>query len=92
MSPDAGEFLLCFFIFIFFLTHDRQNGHFLDAVSRDSIALKALILCSFSLFRCSSSANAILERRPSILTPSGARSAVQRVKGEDLMLECIAEG
>ncbi|XP_075869500.1 neural cell adhesion molecule L1-like protein isoform X2 [Nelusetta ayraudi] len=37
-------------------------------------------------------ANAILARRPSILTPSGARSAVQRVKGEDLMLECIAEG
>lgn len=86
------SFCCVLFSFHFFLTHDRHNGDFLDAVSRDSIALKALILFSFSLFRCSSSANAILARRPSILTPSGARSAVQRVKGEDLMLECIAEG
>ncbi|XP_069570759.1 neural cell adhesion molecule L1-like protein isoform X4 [Brachyistius frenatus] len=40
----------------------------------------------------SESANAILERRPSLLTPSGARSEKQLVKGEDLKLECIAEG
>nr|XP_033482186.1 neural cell adhesion molecule L1-like protein isoform X4 [Epinephelus lanceolatus] len=37
-------------------------------------------------------ANAILERRPSLLTPSGGASATQLVKGEDLKLECIAEG
>ncbi|XP_039971758.1 neural cell adhesion molecule L1-like protein isoform X1 [Xiphias gladius] len=37
-------------------------------------------------------ANAILERRPSLLTPSGVRSETQLVKGEDLKLECIAEG
>ncbi|XP_034441077.1 neural cell adhesion molecule L1-like protein isoform X9 [Hippoglossus hippoglossus] len=37
-------------------------------------------------------ANAILERRPSLLTPSGGRSETQLVKGEDLKLECIAEG
>ncbi|XP_041639823.1 neural cell adhesion molecule L1-like protein isoform X3 [Cheilinus undulatus] len=36
--------------------------------------------------------NAIPERRPSLLTPSGVRSEVQLVKGEDLKLECIAEG
>ncbi|XP_034725469.1 neural cell adhesion molecule L1-like protein isoform X14 [Etheostoma cragini] len=38
------------------------------------------------------SANAILERKPSLLTPSTARSETQLVKGEDLKLECIAEG
>ncbi|XP_071350586.1 neural cell adhesion molecule L1-like protein isoform X2 [Trachinotus anak] len=37
-------------------------------------------------------ANAILERRPSLLTPSGVRSETKLVKGEDLKLECIAEG
>uniref|UniRef100_A0A8D3D805 Neural cell adhesion molecule L1-like protein n=1 Tax=Scophthalmus maximus TaxID=52904 RepID=A0A8D3D805_SCOMX len=36
--------------------------------------------------------NAILERRPSLLTPSGAKSETQLVKGDDLKLECIAEG
>ncbi|XP_022078117.1 neural cell adhesion molecule L1-like protein isoform X2 [Acanthochromis polyacanthus] len=38
------------------------------------------------------SANAILERRPSLLMPSGGKSEKQLVKGEDLKLECIAEG
>uniref|UniRef100_A0A672HS64 Cell adhesion molecule L1-like b n=1 Tax=Salarias fasciatus TaxID=181472 RepID=A0A672HS64_SALFA len=38
------------------------------------------------------SANAIPERRPSLLTPSGVRSEVLLVKEEDLKLECIAEG
>lgn len=38
------------------------------------------------------SANAILERRPSFLMPSGGKSEKQLVKGEDLKLECIAEG
>uniref|UniRef100_A0A3Q3WMI8 Neural cell adhesion molecule L1-like protein n=1 Tax=Mola mola TaxID=94237 RepID=A0A3Q3WMI8_MOLML len=37
-------------------------------------------------------ANAILQRRPSILTPSGVKSETQLVKGEDMKLECIAEG
>ncbi|XP_051271437.1 neural cell adhesion molecule L1-like protein isoform X4 [Dicentrarchus labrax] len=37
-------------------------------------------------------ANAILQRRPSLLTPSSARSETQLVKEEDLKLECIAEG
>ncbi|XP_040890301.1 neural cell adhesion molecule L1-like protein isoform X2 [Toxotes jaculatrix] len=37
-------------------------------------------------------ANAILDRKPSLLTPSGDRSEVKLVKGEDLKLECIAEG
>lgn len=37
-------------------------------------------------------ANAILERRPSLLTPSGVKSETWLVKGEDLKLECIAEG
>ncbi|CAJ1051821.1 neural cell adhesion molecule L1-like protein isoform X3 [Xyrichtys novacula] len=36
--------------------------------------------------------NAIPERRPSLLTPSGVKSEVQLIKGEDLKLECIAEG
>ncbi|XP_037535073.1 neural cell adhesion molecule L1-like protein [Nematolebias whitei] len=37
-------------------------------------------------------ANAILERRPSLLTPPGVKSEKQLVKGEDLKLECIPEG
>ncbi|XP_078139666.1 neural cell adhesion molecule L1-like protein [Centroberyx gerrardi] len=37
-------------------------------------------------------ANAILDRKPNLLTPSGVRSETQLVKGEDLQLECIAEG
>uniref|UniRef100_A0A8C5CJP3 Cell adhesion molecule L1-like b n=1 Tax=Gadus morhua TaxID=8049 RepID=A0A8C5CJP3_GADMO len=37
-------------------------------------------------------ANAILERKPSLLTPPDVRSEKQLVKGEDLELECIAEG
>ncbi|XP_071396042.1 neural cell adhesion molecule L1-like protein [Centroberyx affinis] len=37
-------------------------------------------------------ANAILDRKPSLLTPSSVRSETQLVKGEDLQLECIAEG
>uniref|UniRef100_A0A8D0D4C2 Neural cell adhesion molecule L1-like protein n=1 Tax=Sander lucioperca TaxID=283035 RepID=A0A8D0D4C2_SANLU len=41
---------------------------------------------------CASLANAILERKPSLLTPSTATSETQLVKGEDLKLECIAEG
>ncbi|GAA6233398.1 neural cell adhesion molecule L1-like protein isoform X4 [Lates japonicus] len=40
----------------------------------------------------SETANAILERRPTLLTPSGVKSEIQLVKGEDLKLECIAEG
>uniref|UniRef100_A0A3Q2XE65 Neural cell adhesion molecule L1-like protein n=1 Tax=Haplochromis burtoni TaxID=8153 RepID=A0A3Q2XE65_HAPBU len=36
--------------------------------------------------------NAILERKPSLLTPPGGKSEIQLVKGEDLNLECIAEG
>ncbi|KAM7423164.1 hypothetical protein PAMA_010948 [Pampus argenteus] len=36
--------------------------------------------------------NAIPERRPTLLTPPGVRSETQLVKGEDLKLECIAEG
>ncbi|XP_054640160.1 neural cell adhesion molecule L1-like protein isoform X5 [Dunckerocampus dactyliophorus] len=36
--------------------------------------------------------NAILQRRPLLMTPSGVRSQKQLVKGEDLKLECIPEG
>ncbi|KAM4741516.1 neural cell adhesion molecule L1-like protein isoform 12-T13 [Anableps anableps] len=36
--------------------------------------------------------NAILERKPSLLTPPGDSSEKQLVKGEDLELECIPEG
>uniref|UniRef100_A0A669AUT2 Neural cell adhesion molecule L1-like protein n=1 Tax=Oreochromis niloticus TaxID=8128 RepID=A0A669AUT2_ORENI len=39
-----------------------------------------------------SRSNAILERKPSLLTPPGGKSEIQLVKGEDLNLECIAEG
>nr|XP_057943760.1 neural cell adhesion molecule L1-like protein isoform X3 [Doryrhamphus excisus] len=37
-------------------------------------------------------ANAILQRKPLLMTPSGGRSQKQLVKGEDLKLECIPEG
>ncbi|TRY69801.1 hypothetical protein DNTS_000588, partial [Danionella cerebrum] len=37
-------------------------------------------------------ANSLLERKPSLLTPRGMESHTRLVKGEDLQLECIAEG
>uniref|UniRef100_A0A1A8Q422 Neural cell adhesion molecule L1-like protein n=1 Tax=Nothobranchius rachovii TaxID=451742 RepID=A0A1A8Q422_9TELE len=42
--------------------------------------------------RRSESAIAILERRPSLLTPPGVQSEKQLVKGDDLELECIPGG
>ncbi|XP_053171049.1 neural cell adhesion molecule L1-like protein [Scomber japonicus] len=36
--------------------------------------------------------NAIMDRKPSLLMPPGVRSEAKLVKGEDLKLECIAEG
>ncbi|TSM36162.1 Neural cell adhesion molecule L1-like protein [Bagarius yarrelli] len=39
-----------------------------------------------------SNSNAILERKPSLLSPSGGQTYTQIVKGEELLLECIAEG
>ncbi|XP_055724228.1 neural cell adhesion molecule L1-like protein isoform X11 [Salvelinus fontinalis] len=36
--------------------------------------------------------NSILERKPSLLMPSGVKSETQLVKGDELLLECIAEG
>uniref|UniRef100_A0A672NTP8 Cell adhesion molecule L1-like b n=1 Tax=Sinocyclocheilus grahami TaxID=75366 RepID=A0A672NTP8_SINGR len=38
------------------------------------------------------STNSLLERKPSLLTPTGKESHTYLVKGEDLHLECIAEG
>ncbi|XP_026117564.1 neural cell adhesion molecule L1-like protein isoform X8 [Carassius auratus] len=37
-------------------------------------------------------ANSLLERKPSLLTPTGKESHKYLVKGKDLQLECIAEG
>ncbi|KAF4078934.1 hypothetical protein AMELA_G00187350 [Ameiurus melas] len=39
-----------------------------------------------------SNSNAILERKPSLLSPSGGQTYTHIVKGEELLLECIAEG
>uniref|UniRef100_A0A672NLH1 Cell adhesion molecule L1-like b n=1 Tax=Sinocyclocheilus grahami TaxID=75366 RepID=A0A672NLH1_SINGR len=36
--------------------------------------------------------NSLLERKPSLLTPTGKESHTYLMKGEDLQLECIAEG
>uniref|UniRef100_A0A672NUE6 Neural cell adhesion molecule L1-like protein n=1 Tax=Sinocyclocheilus grahami TaxID=75366 RepID=A0A672NUE6_SINGR len=38
------------------------------------------------------STNSLLERKPSLLTPTGKESHTYLMKGEDLQLECIAEG
>ncbi|XP_064822819.1 neural cell adhesion molecule L1-like protein isoform X4 [Oncorhynchus masou masou] len=38
------------------------------------------------------STNSIMERKPSLLMPSGVKSETQLVKGDELLLECIAEG
>uniref|UniRef100_A0A8C8D4I6 Neural cell adhesion molecule L1-like protein n=1 Tax=Oncorhynchus tshawytscha TaxID=74940 RepID=A0A8C8D4I6_ONCTS len=38
------------------------------------------------------STNSIMEREPSLLMPSGVKSETQLVKGDELLLECIAEG
>ncbi|KAF7208772.1 transcript variant X1 [Nothobranchius furzeri] len=51
-----------------------------------SVHVKPIIKCA------PLSANAILERRPSLLTPPGVQSEKQLVKGDDLELECIPEG
>uniref|UniRef100_A0A4W4EN23 Neural cell adhesion molecule L1-like protein n=1 Tax=Electrophorus electricus TaxID=8005 RepID=A0A4W4EN23_ELEEL len=37
-------------------------------------------------------ANSILERKPSLMSPPGDRTYTHHVKGEELLLECIAEG
>ncbi|XP_061689238.1 neural cell adhesion molecule L1-like protein isoform X2 [Syngnathoides biaculeatus] len=37
-------------------------------------------------------ANAILQRRPLLMTPSGVRTEKQFVRGDDLKLECIPDG
>uniref|UniRef100_A0A673FZH5 Neural cell adhesion molecule L1-like protein n=1 Tax=Sinocyclocheilus rhinocerous TaxID=307959 RepID=A0A673FZH5_9TELE len=37
-------------------------------------------------------ANSLLERKPSLLTPTAKESHTYLMKGEDLQLECIAEG
>ncbi|XP_053085306.1 neural cell adhesion molecule L1-like protein isoform X2 [Pangasianodon hypophthalmus] len=39
-----------------------------------------------------SNSNAILERKPSLLSPSGGQTYTHILKGEELLLECIAEG
>uniref|UniRef100_A0A4W4EM87 Neural cell adhesion molecule L1-like protein n=1 Tax=Electrophorus electricus TaxID=8005 RepID=A0A4W4EM87_ELEEL len=36
--------------------------------------------------------NSILERKPSLMSPPGDRTYTHHVKGEELLLECIAEG
>lgn len=64
------------------------------------VSLKCSPLFSFYLFQffwyCQIFfcilANAILERKPSLLTPPGDRSEKQLVKGDNLELECIPEG
>ncbi|KAL1272495.1 hypothetical protein QQF64_028357, partial [Cirrhinus molitorella] len=38
------------------------------------------------------STNSLLERKPNLLTPRGKESHTYLVKGDDLQLECIAEG
>uniref|UniRef100_A0AAY4DLY2 Neural cell adhesion molecule L1-like protein n=1 Tax=Denticeps clupeoides TaxID=299321 RepID=A0AAY4DLY2_9TELE len=47
---------------------------------------------AFHSYTHSYTANAILERKPRLLTPSGVKTYTHLVKGEDLLLECIAEG
>uniref|UniRef100_A0A8B9HED8 Cell adhesion molecule L1-like b n=1 Tax=Astyanax mexicanus TaxID=7994 RepID=A0A8B9HED8_ASTMX len=42
--------------------------------------------------RSSGESNSILERKPSLLLPSGDRTNKHLVKGEELLLECIGEG
>ncbi|KAK3557195.1 hypothetical protein QTP70_024676 [Hemibagrus guttatus] len=39
-----------------------------------------------------SNSNTFLERKPSLLSPSGGQTFTHIVKGEELILECIAEG
>uniref|UniRef100_A0A3P8U4B4 Neural cell adhesion molecule L1-like protein n=1 Tax=Amphiprion percula TaxID=161767 RepID=A0A3P8U4B4_AMPPE len=55
-------------------------------------AMSVIVKTSRCCFSDSPETNAILERRPSLLMPSGGKSEKQLVKGEDLKLECIAEG
>lgn len=60
-----------------------------ECISSAGISNHVHVSVTHSLF---TSANAILERRPSLLTPPGVKSEKQLVKGEDLKLECIPEG
>uniref|UniRef100_A0A7N6BZ68 protein-tyrosine-phosphatase n=1 Tax=Anabas testudineus TaxID=64144 RepID=A0A7N6BZ68_ANATE len=81
------------------------NGdlHFSHAVERDSRRdyccfaafprIRTIVQkTAMSVIVKTSRSNAILDRRPSLLTPSGVRSETKLVKGEDLKLECVAEG
>uniref|UniRef100_A0A8C8MCX2 Neural cell adhesion molecule L1-like protein n=1 Tax=Oncorhynchus tshawytscha TaxID=74940 RepID=A0A8C8MCX2_ONCTS len=54
-----------------------------------TIVRKTAMLCKGYLTK---ETYAIPERRPSLLVPSGVQSEVRLLKGEELVLECIAEG
>uniref|UniRef100_A0A674D6U6 Neural cell adhesion molecule L1-like protein n=1 Tax=Salmo trutta TaxID=8032 RepID=A0A674D6U6_SALTR len=83
--------------------HDG-NLYFSNALEKDSrrdyccfaafsairtIVQKTAMLCKGYLTK---ETYAIPERRPSLLVPAGVQSEVWLVKGEELVLECIAEG
>ncbi|KPP74017.1 neural cell adhesion molecule L1-like protein-like, partial [Scleropages formosus] len=44
------------------------------------------------LVRSRSDDNSTVQRKPSLMAPSGVQTQVRLVKGEDLQLECMAEG
>lgn len=89
-SPENGKFFLNAYCKIYKLTVKYFCAHCKSLNGKKKVIC---VVCQISDFsKCPSPANAILQRRPSIMTPSGVKSQTQLVKGEDLNLECIAAG
>uniref|UniRef100_A0A8C2KNZ0 Neural cell adhesion molecule L1-like protein n=1 Tax=Cyprinus carpio TaxID=7962 RepID=A0A8C2KNZ0_CYPCA len=59
---------------------------------RTIVQKNAMSVVQICLEDIDASPNSLLERKPSLLTPTGKESHTYLVKGEDLQLECIAEG
>uniref|UniRef100_G3PD59 Neural cell adhesion molecule L1-like protein n=1 Tax=Gasterosteus aculeatus aculeatus TaxID=481459 RepID=G3PD59_GASAC len=84
VEKDSRRDYCCFAAFSKIRTIVQKNAmSVVVKTNKESLASNSL-LCP--------SANAILDRRPSLLTPPGVRSETHLVKGDDLEWECIAEG
>uniref|UniRef100_A0A8C7M1X9 Neural cell adhesion molecule L1 n=1 Tax=Oncorhynchus kisutch TaxID=8019 RepID=A0A8C7M1X9_ONCKI len=87
LEKDSRRDYCCFAAFSVIRTIVRKTAM--------SVVVKS---CRFTYYTSSAcpflpmEAYAIPERRPSLLVPSGVQSEVRLLKGEELVLECIAEG
>uniref|UniRef100_A0A8C7L9Z5 Neural cell adhesion molecule L1-like protein n=1 Tax=Oncorhynchus kisutch TaxID=8019 RepID=A0A8C7L9Z5_ONCKI len=85
LEKDSRRDYCCFAAFPRIRTIVQKNAMSVIVKSSRRI-LKTMFLLH------SQKANSILERKPSLLMPSGVKSETQLVEGDELLLECIAEG